>query len=235
MRQSTKIGVWVKWQQPEPRPSRSPTLRADADPDLYDIIPERGTSQARHFRRDAVAKAGRMRCGCGACRRPLPMVPAFSPRDGRYAAFARIPRAEIRFGLSLAHPRYPAVPKSASVWRRSSSLPQCCRCCAARSRVGTISTLSTPTISVRRRQPPDAAVDHIVPALGGPRRQGGPATAGQCRFPAKGLAGPGLPGGPEHYRDRCDGRRYLAGWLQFPGLRVDLELDDGVALLVGDV
>ena len=24
-----------------------------------------------------------------------------------------------------------------------------------------------------------------------------------------------LAGGPEHYRHRCDGRRYLAGWLQF--------------------
>ena len=44
-----------------------------------------------------------------------------------------------------------------------------------------------------------------------------------------------LAGGPKHYRDRCDGRRYLASWLQFARLRVDLELHDGVGLLVGDV
>ena len=44
-----------------------------------------------------------------------------------------------------------------------------------------------------------------------------------------------LAGGPEHDRNRCDGRRYLAGWLQFARLGVDLELHDGVALLVGDV
>jgi len=44
-----------------------------------------------------------------------------------------------------------------------------------------------------------------------------------------------VAGGPKYYRDRCDGRLYLASWLQFARLRVDLELHDGVALLVGDV
>ncbi len=42
---------------------------------------------------------------------PCPWFPLSSPRYGRYAEFARIPRAEIRFGLSVVHPRYLAVPK----------------------------------------------------------------------------------------------------------------------------
>jgi hypothetical protein len=33
-----------------------------------------------------------------------------------------------------------------------------------------------------------------------------------------------LTEGPEYYRDRCDGRRYLVSRLQFAGLRVDLEV-----------
>src|SRR5215472_6266910 len=41
-----------------------------------------------------------------------------------------------------------------------------------------------------------------------------------------------LAGGTEYYRDRCNRRRYLASWLQFARLRVDLELHDGVALLL---
>src|SRR6516225_1142060 len=57
-----------------------------------------------------------------------------------------------------------------------------------------------------------------------------------CRS-SKGRPGQSSPlaGGPEHDRDRCDGRRYPASWLQFARLRVDLELDDGVALLVADI
>jgi glycosyltransferase involved in cell wall biosynthesis len=42
---------------------------------------------------------------------PCPWFPFSSPRYGRYAEFARIPRVEIRSGLSVAHPRYPVVPK----------------------------------------------------------------------------------------------------------------------------
>ena len=58
---------------------------------------------------------------------------------------------------------------------------------------------------------------------------------GSLVFLASGRSEAALAGAPEHYCHRCDGRRYLAGWLQFPRLRVDLELHDCVALLVGDV
>jgi len=63
---------------------------------------------------------------------------------------------------------------------------------------------------------------------------------GKGRGRASGLLAPGrseatLAGGPERYCHRRDGRRYLAGWLQFARLRVDLELHDRVALLIGDV
>jgi teichuronic acid biosynthesis glycosyltransferase TuaC len=42
---------------------------------------------------------------------PCPWFPFASPRFGRYAAFARIPRQEARFGLQIDHPRYPLLPK----------------------------------------------------------------------------------------------------------------------------
>lgn len=42
---------------------------------------------------------------------PCPWFPLASPRFGRYAEFARIPRREQRFGLKIDHPRYPLLPK----------------------------------------------------------------------------------------------------------------------------
>jgi teichuronic acid biosynthesis glycosyltransferase TuaC len=42
---------------------------------------------------------------------PCPWFPFASPRFGRYAVFARIPRQEIRHQLDIDHPRYPALPK----------------------------------------------------------------------------------------------------------------------------
>ncbi len=42
---------------------------------------------------------------------PVPWFPFASARFGRYAAFARAPRAETRHGIAVAHPRFPVVPK----------------------------------------------------------------------------------------------------------------------------
>jgi glycosyltransferase involved in cell wall biosynthesis len=42
---------------------------------------------------------------------PCPWFPFASPRFGRYALFARIPREETRHGLHIDHPRYPTLPK----------------------------------------------------------------------------------------------------------------------------
>jgi glycosyltransferase involved in cell wall biosynthesis len=42
---------------------------------------------------------------------PCPWFPFASPRFGRYAVFARIPREETRHELHIDHPRYPALPK----------------------------------------------------------------------------------------------------------------------------
>lgn len=42
---------------------------------------------------------------------PVPYFPSASPVFGRYAAYARVPRFEIRNGLEVWHPRYLVVPK----------------------------------------------------------------------------------------------------------------------------
>ena len=42
---------------------------------------------------------------------PVPWFPFRHPRFGRYAAFAAVPEHETRHGISVAHPRYPVVPK----------------------------------------------------------------------------------------------------------------------------
>jgi glycosyltransferase involved in cell wall biosynthesis len=42
---------------------------------------------------------------------PIPWFPFCSPRFGPYAAYARVPREEERFGLSVLHPRYLTLPK----------------------------------------------------------------------------------------------------------------------------
>lgn len=42
---------------------------------------------------------------------PVPWFPWRHPRFGRYAAFARTPRAEVRSGIALQHPAYPLPPK----------------------------------------------------------------------------------------------------------------------------
>lgn len=42
---------------------------------------------------------------------PVPWFPFPHPRFGAYAAFARVPRAEVRAGIRVSHPRYPVFPK----------------------------------------------------------------------------------------------------------------------------
>ncbi|MHA1112894.1 MAG: glycosyltransferase family 4 protein [Alphaproteobacteria bacterium] len=42
---------------------------------------------------------------------PVPWFPFASARFGAYAAFARVPAAETRHGISVDHPRYAAIPK----------------------------------------------------------------------------------------------------------------------------
>jgi glycosyltransferase involved in cell wall biosynthesis len=42
---------------------------------------------------------------------PSPWFPFASEHFGAYAAMARVPRTETRYGLQIAHPRYPLIPK----------------------------------------------------------------------------------------------------------------------------
>src|SRR3546814_6406638 len=42
---------------------------------------------------------------------PVPYFPFRSERFGAYAAFAAVPPRDTRFGIEIAHPRYPAIPK----------------------------------------------------------------------------------------------------------------------------
>jgi teichuronic acid biosynthesis glycosyltransferase TuaC len=42
---------------------------------------------------------------------PVPWFPSTHPRFGEYAKFAAVPRAEVRFGLPVLHPRYFLPPK----------------------------------------------------------------------------------------------------------------------------
>ena len=42
---------------------------------------------------------------------PVPWFPSTNARYGRYAAFARVPAAEVRHGIAILHPRYPVLPK----------------------------------------------------------------------------------------------------------------------------
>jgi glycosyltransferase involved in cell wall biosynthesis len=42
---------------------------------------------------------------------PVPWFPWTAERYGRFSAFAKTPRAEIRHGLPVIHPRYPVIPK----------------------------------------------------------------------------------------------------------------------------
>lgn len=42
---------------------------------------------------------------------PVPYFPFRGERFGRYAEFARVPRSETRFGVTIDHPRYLAIPK----------------------------------------------------------------------------------------------------------------------------
>ncbi len=41
---------------------------------------------------------------------PVPWFPVDAPMFGRYAAYARAPRQEIRRGLTVHHPRFPVIP-----------------------------------------------------------------------------------------------------------------------------
>jgi teichuronic acid biosynthesis glycosyltransferase TuaC len=42
---------------------------------------------------------------------PVPWFPLTWKRFGRYAAYARVPRHEIRHGIEVFHPRYPTIPR----------------------------------------------------------------------------------------------------------------------------
>jgi teichuronic acid biosynthesis glycosyltransferase TuaC len=42
---------------------------------------------------------------------PVPWFPFKHARFGKYATFARVPRAEERHGISILHPRFPQIPK----------------------------------------------------------------------------------------------------------------------------
>jgi teichuronic acid biosynthesis glycosyltransferase TuaC len=42
---------------------------------------------------------------------PVAWFPSTHPRFGNYAKMARVPGAEVRHGLQVAHPRYPVLPK----------------------------------------------------------------------------------------------------------------------------
>ena len=42
---------------------------------------------------------------------PVPWFPFKHPRFGKYAAFARVPQEETRFGIKVTHPRYALPPK----------------------------------------------------------------------------------------------------------------------------
>jgi len=42
---------------------------------------------------------------------PVPWFPSRHPRFGAWAAWAAVPRYEQRFGIQVAHPRYPVLPK----------------------------------------------------------------------------------------------------------------------------
>lgn len=42
---------------------------------------------------------------------PVPWFPSAAPRFGRYAAYAKVPRFERRYGIPVWHPRYPTIPR----------------------------------------------------------------------------------------------------------------------------
>lgn len=42
---------------------------------------------------------------------PVPWFPLSHPRFGKYAAYAGVPREEVRSGIRVYHPRYPVLPK----------------------------------------------------------------------------------------------------------------------------
>lgn len=42
---------------------------------------------------------------------PVPWFPLSHPRFGKYAAYAQVPREEVRAGICVYHPRYPVLPK----------------------------------------------------------------------------------------------------------------------------
>src|SRR5206468_1873906 len=42
---------------------------------------------------------------------PVPWFPWQAGLFGRYAALARTPRREVRFGVPIVHPRYPVIPR----------------------------------------------------------------------------------------------------------------------------
>ncbi|MBV8665074.1 MAG: glycosyltransferase family 4 protein [Burkholderiaceae bacterium] len=42
---------------------------------------------------------------------PVPWFPLQGKRYGRYGAFARVPRHEVRHGIEISHPRFPVIPR----------------------------------------------------------------------------------------------------------------------------
>ena len=56
---------------------------------------------------------------------PVPYFPFGHPRFGRYAAFARVPAADVRAGLPVTYPRFPLLPNismSAAPWLLAASV-----------------------------------------------------------------------------------------------------------------
>jgi glycosyltransferase involved in cell wall biosynthesis len=46
---------------------------------------------------------------------PVPWFPATGRRFGQYAAYARVPKREVRHGIAVFHPRYPILPRGLSL------------------------------------------------------------------------------------------------------------------------
>lgn len=56
---------------------------------------------------------------------PVPWFPSGHPAFGRYADFARAPRAAVRRGVAISHPRHPVVPRigmAAAPWLMAAAL-----------------------------------------------------------------------------------------------------------------
>ena len=90
------------------RPARSDALRILTFTSLYpnQVKPGHGVFVENRLRK--LTEDGRIEARVIA---PVPWFPFTSARFGTYGDFARVPGAETRNGLDIAHPRYPTIPK----------------------------------------------------------------------------------------------------------------------------